>query len=218
MSVPGLPTASSFLQKLAYNLRYRGTGVCLFMAGYRLVQRLIPLECIVFFRMDTSVLSPGKGGVSFNVRKLSSTEIEILDSNRYDLSGFENIDMRRGHECFAACRDQIIGYVWVNYDSIYDDKLLDINLSAGQAYLYKAFTLPEYRGRGIYPELLQRVCRILKERGVHTILIATSIENRSSFRGIQKAGFERLGTVFYVKMGPFQKRIVPPMLCASGNR
>lgn len=51
------------------------------------------------------------------------------------------------------------------------------------------FTLPAFRGRGIYPQLLSWVCVRLRMTGVRRAWIAANERNRASIRGIEKAGF-----------------------------
>ena len=61
----------------------------------------------------------------------------------------------------------------------------------------RCFTLPDMRGRGIYPLLLARVSQVLRMRDgrPQRIFVKSSIFNESSIRGIQKAGFTRIGRI-----------------------
>ena len=60
------------------------------------------------------------------------------------------------------------------------------------------FTLPRSRGRGLYPRVLdlclQEAFAGAPEHGVR-VVISSVYSNRSSLRGIEKAGFARLGMV-----------------------
>ena len=51
-------------------------------------------------------------------------------------------------------------------------------------------TLPEYRGRGIYPTVLKKIVSDYKNTTFH-MLVAEN--NSSSIRGVEKAGFIRVG-------------------------
>lgn len=59
----------------------------------------------------------------------------------------------------------------------------------------RCFTLPEYRGRGVFPlALAWAVARLMQEgEKAEDIYVACSVGNRSSARGICKAGFTRAG-------------------------
>jgi GNAT superfamily N-acetyltransferase len=58
-------------------------------------------------------------------------------------------------------------------------------------YLWDFKTLPEWRGRGIYPRLLQFILR--QEQSVERFWIGYAPDNDSSARGISKAGFQDVG-------------------------
>jgi GNAT superfamily N-acetyltransferase len=61
----------------------------------------------------------------------------------------------------------------------------------GNAYLWDFETLPAWRGRGIYPQLLQGITALLN--GVDRFWIGYEGHNAASARGIQKAGFAVVG-------------------------
>lgn len=58
---------------------------------------------------------------------------------------------------------------------------------ADNSYLHNFFTFPEWRGRGIYPHLLQAI--IQQEQQAERFWIGYLPWNKASERGIQKAGF-----------------------------
>lgn len=63
---------------------------------------------------------------------------------------------------------------------------LSFAIPSGNSYLYNFLTFPEWRGRGIYPHLLQAI--IHQEQLVDRFWIAY-YDNEASGRGIRKAGF-----------------------------
>jgi RimJ/RimL family protein N-acetyltransferase len=64
---------------------------------------------------------------------------------------------------------------------------LSFAIPSGNSYLYNFQTFPEWRGRGIYPRLLQAI--IHQEQLVHRFWIGYMPDNEASGRGIRKAGF-----------------------------
>ena len=59
-------------------------------------------------------------------------------------------------------------------------------------------THPQYRGRGLYPCVLNHICRTVgNENSVFYMIVDEG--NASSVRGIEKAGFERCGSVRITK-------------------
>jgi GNAT superfamily N-acetyltransferase len=78
---------------------------------------------------------------------------------------------------------------------------LDFTLPPGHRYLWDFVTLPEWRGRGIYPALLQE---FLEERTrTECFWVGHDLENAASARGILRAGFQTVGEVYAVPgVGP----------------
>lgn len=69
---------------------------------------------------------------------------------------------------------------------------LDFPIPPSHRYLWDFATLPAWRGRGIYPQLLQTILRNeMRQAGYFWIIYAP--ENRASGAGIAKAGFSTVG-------------------------
>jgi GNAT superfamily N-acetyltransferase len=67
-------------------------------------------------------------------------------------------------------------------------------------YLFDFATLPAWRGRGIYPRLLQAI--LARESGTaERFWILHHRENRASARGIEKAGFGRVAEIWFLDRG-----------------
>lgn len=103
-----------------------------------------------------------------------------------------------GHTPYLAwVRAEPVAYGWVASKTALIGELgLKLSLPEHDRYLWDFATLPQWRGRGVYPLLLQR---ILQEEVKHAtrFWIAYAPENRSSARGIQRAGFVRLGQMSF---------------------
>jgi hypothetical protein len=62
------------------------------------------------------------------------------------------------------------------------------------ALIQRCFTFPDQRGRGLYALALAFAARkLLDDDGERPVLVESSTFNRASIRGIEKAGFERIG-------------------------
>lgn len=55
-------------------------------------------------------------------------------------------------------------------------------------------TNPQYRGHGIYPNVLRFICRSFREKNT-TFYMIVNASNAASVHGIEKAGFKKCGTV-----------------------
>jgi hypothetical protein len=79
---------------------------------------------------------------------------------------------------------------------------LTFTLPPGERYLWGFVTVGPERGRGIYPHLLQAILRH-EGTGDARYWIGHTPDNLASARGIQKAGFRRVGDVYLLVPGRF---------------
>ena len=104
--------------------------------------------------------------------------------------------LRRYHNAnalYAAFIDgQPAGYGWLaRQTGRIDELLLVFQMPRGETYLWDFVTLPAYRGRGVYPHLLQEIVR--QESHLARFWIGYENGNLASGRGIAKAGFRIVG-------------------------
>ncbi len=67
-------------------------------------------------------------------------------------------------------------------------------LSERDYFIGPCVTFPKFRGMGIYPKVLGTIVNTLDD-GDRTFYIAVDRDNKPSVRGIEKAGFFRIGSV-----------------------
>ena len=90
-----------------------------------------------------------------------------------------------------------IGHIsWIYYKN---DPNRIIDLCSYEGEVKYSLTLPEFRGKGIYPATLIEVQRFLKEKGYKRLFICTREDNVPSIRGIEKAGFKFVAKISLIK-------------------
>jgi len=96
---------------------------------------------------------------------------------------------------------------WVEQGRLAIDELRwEWKLTAGDAVAYDVVTMPDWRGKGIYPAALRRLSGLLAEEGVRHLWIYSEEENDASIRGIRKAGFEDHGVINAVHVAGLTRR------------
>lgn len=96
--------------------------------------------------------------------------------------------------------DEPVAYGWVARRMAYVGELARaITLPPRDRYLWDFMTVPAWRGRGIYPRLLQIV--VEREGAGGCVWIIHAPENTASGRGIQKAGFQPIGRLSFLETG-----------------
>jgi len=104
----------------------------------------------------------------------------------------------RGGETCAIARHgtDVIGYCWMARTPVWVEEIGHAVVPApGEVYFYDAFTMPAWRGRGLFFGLLSRLLALARSRGFDRGLIIVDARNRASRRVIEKARFDVVQTV-----------------------
>jgi GNAT superfamily N-acetyltransferase len=109
---------------------------------------------------------------------------------------------KNGELCFVAKKEEeIIHYSWICFGSIYINEIeKEERFSDSTPIIYNVFTLPQYRGKKIYPYILSQEFKYLAQEGHSYVYIYTSANNKASIRGIKRAGFEVWQIIRYIKI------------------
>jgi RimJ/RimL family protein N-acetyltransferase len=114
-------------------------------------------------------------------------------------------DLYDGVKDFFTYRDAesgTLGHIsWIYHEQ---DPNRTLRLCAKECEIMFCLTLPEYRGRGLYPSALKAIQRHLKAQGYRRCFICVRDDNVSSIRGIEKSGFRLVGTTRFRKLLGFQ--------------
>jgi RimJ/RimL family protein N-acetyltransferase len=133
---------------------------------------------------------------------------------------------RAGNRPYVArLAGELVAHGWSTDGTVEIGELdLTFTLPPGERYLWGFATEARWRGRGIYPRLLQAVLR--REGAAARCWIGHEPDNTASARGIVKAGFRRVGDVFrlptsrltLVPVGPIERARVGAALLGADLR
>ena len=94
---------------------------------------------------------------------------------------------------------RLIGYVWYAFGVTPDAPGVWIEIPGHARYAYKAFLLPEYRGRGIGNEMYLHAGQVCPRKGRTAGICFVFVDNRASLRAAEKAGWRTIGHAGYVR-------------------
>lgn len=113
------------------------------------------------------------------------------------------------HECCLAARSRdgrLVGVMWMAKHRAWIEYLeQDLELANDEAYLFDAFTDPALRGQAIAPALSTELLRRLHAEGCRRALRVTLPENKAALKAHDKAGFQIIGHIARLKLGPWRK-------------
>jgi GNAT superfamily N-acetyltransferase len=135
---------------------------------------------------------------------LSREDLELIapDYSGNDIAGLRS-RYDRGHICVGLKHeDSFAAVTWAdlkecNYESLH------FAMAENEAYLYDAFTLPEYRGKGLAPYMRYQCYEQLKAMGRDRFYSVSAYLNKPAIRFKQKlnARFEKLYVSIATKSG-----------------
>ena len=149
-----------------------------------------------------------KSRFDYNIVTLNFTN--FLECCKYDKERFSNIYIKQlqerflqkdsGYICYGIIReDVIIAYSWTSLIFVprYDEKL-----DKNDAFIFDVYTHPNYRGKGLFPKLLDYQINELNKAGKRRALACIDIFNRASLHAFKKKGFTEISKYYmWVKDG-----------------
>ena len=70
-----------------------------------------------------------------------------------------------------------------------------LSLKSGEAEITHCVTLPQFRGLGIYPYAIRKLCQLAAAKGIKKVFMITNVSNIPSQRGILRAGLALTGKI-----------------------
>ena len=115
----------------------------------------------------------------------------------------------------AFCGRTLAHVAWVcKRDKVEMDEIWgSIAFGRNEAYIMDCKTGFVFRGRNIYPEVLQRILQDLMAENIDKVYIACGMSNETSMRSIKKAGFLPAKKISAVKL--FGRKIGPKIIPAG---
>ncbi len=161
------------------------------------------------------------GEISKNEARIEATyETIVGDSpNRKlieEVQGDRLTKVRFGRDemCFVAIHDgHVVSYIWGSRGKVgVEEIMMAVDIAPTEIYLYDAFTLEPWRGRNLYPAVLQRALEFGGILGLKRSTIFVEARNTPSIRGVTKAGFTLFQKLLLTTVLGFgTPRLLPPL-------
>ncbi len=110
--------------------------------------------------------------------------------------------LHAGQACAVARHGKdVVAYCWLACTPVRVDEIRQLVVPGPEdVYLYDAFTMPSWRGCGLFSALLRHLLVFARARARKRALIFVLASNRASRRAIERAGFEIFGRVSRVEI------------------
>ena len=171
--------------------------------GVRLSQKIIHWEYLFFYKRAITgekKMIDRPAGIGF--RMASQAEAERLFIGSSEITQKVHDELQRGCECVLGEVDgKIVFSGWLDFQRIYEASVMNYPLHSHQAYIYRIFTVPAFRGRGIATAAYGFMLNRLSQKEVSQCFLSVSFENAASIRTIEKNGFQKCGAIKFIRFG-----------------
>lgn len=187
---------------LGSKLRRRLTQAAILLRNdpRRLLQALFwKTERFVVYAADPREIAPPEPMDGVTIEKISdqallemahSDDVEMrAQGERFKRDGFND-----AHGIFS--NEELAHIVWL-ITAEHDRTLAvrNVKLNPGEAELTHGLTLPRFRGKGILPFAMRRLCQHAADMGIRRLFAITNVGNVPAQRGCEKAGFALVGKI-----------------------
>jgi len=214
ISVPG----ESFLSRAVSRIRYLGIRAIPGLLVYRLLSELFHYRAIRCVWVDLENWRQVSGEtVAVKVRSLNPEEIRRQEEQIGEDPEDVNRAFAAGVEAFGTLNGELItSSLWISPlpPSLSDEFTLEFE--GRLAYLFKAVTLPEFRGLGLMPCVLRAALANCASRGYRGAVACIDTANRPSWKAFRSAGFKTIATFRFAKV--FGRHWIQPTGCESKPR
>ena len=196
---PVVVPRESFLQAIRQTWRSYGLGAALRESVYRLARRLVHLQLVQVLRLDLAAMPPLKPPVlDLDYRFLTAAEIRPAAADpAYDLSAAMAERLQSGRDyCFGAFHaERLVNYSWYALESIEPEHgfISGFTFPQDTVFLYKAYTLPAYRGQQIHGATLRQAVQFFQQRGITQLIGIVEFANWASLRSHENLGCRPAG-------------------------
>lgn len=177
---------------IAATWKLRGLNGLASMLGRKLYWR----NTYVRFAIDLEAwqIEPREGPVT--ARRATLDELARLRTARPGLPLQFYADRTHGvRTCYLGFVDgQIASISWV---FTHENIVRRLTLDAGEIMLDGAYTLPEFRGRGLLSIVERAILDDAKRDGVRFAYTHVAVDNRASLRAVWKTGFRPIGLLHW---------------------
>jgi hypothetical protein len=172
--------------------------------AYRIARRLTRIEVGQILRLDlASIIPQPQPPVELEYRFLCGDDVRAAASDpRHELDASFAQRSESGRDfCFAAFHgSRLASYSWYAIETIEPEHSFGagLKLPRDAVYLYKALTVPDYRGKQIHGAALSRAAEHFLQRGAAQMVAIVDFANRASMRSHIKLGFLPAGRLFWI--------------------
>ena len=143
-----------------------------------------------------------QGFEEYSCRYLNEDEIKLIANikGHYISKKILLSWLKRGNKCLVlTCEEKLVAFTWFNLDKI-DSIFMKRKLKPNEAYVFDAFTLESFRGKGLAPYLRYQIYKALVNKKKNVFYSVSEYFNKPAVQLKKKLNGEFLGLYIYLRI------------------
>lgn len=185
------------------NAKSFGASAALHDLQQRAVNRVFPFQILRGMTAVLPDINPTLFETSGFTARFARRD-EVLASCSADVEMTEEFALDaldKGDECFALFEgDRLASFGWYSNQPTLISDGLSLHFDPSWVYMYKGFTLPDYRGKRLHGIGMSLAARAYTERGSRGLISYVKSNNFQSLRSIERMGYRIFGDVYLARV------------------
>lgn len=197
------------LEFLAQSVRRYGVGGTWRDLRFRLINRFVDYRHIVVMIANDGRTCHVSRCAGYDARFLENSEVwRLSEEVAHQLPvDFVSAALDRGDRCHAVfdAAGALAAYAWFATGPSALDEHYDVHFHPGWVYMYKAFVLPQHRGRRINGWGVAEAVRQYCAKGYEGVISCVLAHNGASLKSMRRMGFRTIGDVYLLRAAGYNK-------------
>jgi hypothetical protein len=110
--------------------------------------------------------------------------------------------LAKGDRCYGIFdAGRMVSMGWYSRTPTLVTETMSLHFDPAWAYMYKGYTLPDYRGRRLHGVGMSLACRAYTEEGARGLISYVEFNNLSSLRSVERMGYRIFGDIYLTTIG-----------------
>ncbi len=190
------------IQSIKDSMTKRGVVPTIGDLAYRAANKMTDVRVLCAMALTMDSIDPKfleeSAGMTWGWLTQEQLEASLGQGTEADMDGeFIRQAIAKGDRCYGAIdAGRIAAYGWYSTRPTDVTDGLVLRFADGWAYMYKGYTLPEYRGRRLHGLAMARAMRAYVEEGKKGLVSYVDASNEASLKSCRRMGYRDLGLLF----------------------
>lgn len=187
------------IQSIKDSMAKRGVTATIGDLAYRAANKMTDVRVLCGMALTMDTVDPSfleeSAGMTWGFLSEEQLEASLGQGTEKDMDrDFIRQAIAKGDRCYGALDgDRIAAYGWYSTRPTTVTDGLVLRFDQAWAYMYKGYTLPEYRGRRLHGLAMARAMRAYVEEGKKGLVSYVDASNEASLKSCRRMGYREMG-------------------------